>query len=81
MAPEVVELIRAGLALDPDERAVLGHALLKSLHDDGDDQDAVDAAWRDEIARRLRQAQDGTVELVDADEHYARLRAAIAARA
>ena len=81
MAPEVVELIRAGLALDPDERAVLGHTLLNSLHDDGEDQAAVDAAWRDEVARRLREVQDGTVELVDADEHHARLRAAIVAQA
>jgi putative addiction module component (TIGR02574 family) len=81
MAPEAAELIKAGLALDPDERAVVANRLLASLHHDhgGDDQVAVDAAWRDEITRRLDEFQDGSVTPVDADEHYAQLRARIAA--
>ncbi|QGN33944.1 addiction module protein [Microlunatus sp. Gsoil 973] len=81
MAPEAAELIKAGLALDPDERAVVANRLLASLHDDrgGEDQVAVDAAWRDEITRRLDEVLDGSVTPVDADEHYAQLRGRIAA--
>ncbi len=37
----------------------------------------VDAAWRAEASRRLAEVRAGAVELVDADEHYARLRASL----
>ncbi|WP_256837796.1 addiction module protein [Ornithinimicrobium faecis] len=39
----------------------------------------VEAAWRAEATRRLAEVRSGAVELVDADEHYARLRAALTA--
>lgn len=74
MTPDTETLIRDALALDADQRAVVANALLESLHDAGD-TDAVDAAWRVEAGRRLAEVRDGAVELTDADEHYARLRA------
>ncbi|GAA4832592.1 addiction module protein [Garicola koreensis] len=76
MAPDTTGLIRDGLALDADERAVVANALLESLHDAAD-TDEVDAAWRAEATRRLAEVRAGAVELVDADEHYARLRASL----
>ncbi|MFT4295964.1 MAG: addiction module protein [Micropruina sp.] len=76
MAPDTATLIRDALALDADQRAVVVNALLESLHEAGDAGD-VDAAWRAEAARRLAEARAGAVELVDADEHYARLRASL----
>lgn len=39
----------------------------------------VDATWRAEATRRLAEVREGAVELVDADEHYARLRASLTA--
>lgn len=77
MAPETATLIRDGLALDVDQRAVVANALLESLHDGGASE--VDAAWRAEATRRLAEVRLGSVELVDADEHYARLRASLTA--
>lgn len=78
MASDTAGVIRDALALDPDQRAVVANALLESLNDTGD-TDAVDAAWRAEVTRRLAEVRTGAVELVDADEHYARLRASITA--
>lgn len=77
MASDTAGVIRDALALDPDQRVVV-NALLESLNDTGD-TDAVDAAWRAEVTRRLAEVRTGAVELVDADEHYARLRASITA--
>ncbi len=76
MTPETASLIRDGLALDADQRAVVANALLESLHDTGDTSD-VDPAWRAEATRRLAEVRAGAVEPVDADEHYARLRASL----
>ncbi|GAB95289.1 hypothetical protein BJY21_003294 [Kineosphaera limosa] len=76
MAMDPATLIRDGLALDADQRAVVANLLLDSLHD-ASDTDEVDAAWRAEATRRLAEVRAGAVELVDADEHYARLRASI----
>lgn len=78
MTPDTATLIRDGLALDADQRAVVANALLESLHDAGD-TDEVDAAWRAEATRRLAEVREGAVELVDADEHYERLQASLSA--
>ena len=78
MAPETATLIRDALALDSDQRAVIANALLESLRDAGDGGEA-DAAWRAEAARRLAEVRAGAVEVVEADEHYARLRASLTA--
>lgn len=76
MAPNAAALLRDALALDADDRALVANALIESLHDT-DDAGSVDAVWRVEATRRLAEARDSSVELVDADEHYARLRASL----
>lgn len=75
MTPTPATVIRDALALDADQRAVVANALLESL--DSGDTGEVDAAWRAEAARRLAEVRAGAVGLVDADEHYARLRASL----
>ncbi len=79
MASDPATLIRDALALDADQRAVVANALLESLHD-ADHTGEVDAAWRAEATRRLAEVRVDAVELVDADEHYARVRAPLTAR-
>lgn len=77
MAPDVADVERALLALAPDDRAEVIHRGLLSLdRESGTDNDAaaLDAAWRDEVENRVDEILNGRVELVDADEHYARLR-------
>jgi putative addiction module component (TIGR02574 family) len=50
----------AALALDPDERELLGTALLCSL----EKEPGYDEAWAEEIRRRIEEIDSGTVELV-----------------
>ena len=78
MTPDTATLIRDALALDADQRAVVANALLESLHDAGDTSE-VDALWRAEATRRLAEVRAGAVKVVDADEHYDRLRASLTA--
>lgn len=81
MASDVAALIAAGLALDLDERAVLANSLLNSLHRDSDvGPGTVDAAWSEEISSRVDDILENRGQLIDADEHYARLRATLAPR-
>ena len=58
MAPHMMELIRAGFALDPS----LGHPA------------GVDAAWLEDVVRRLQEVRDGTTDFVNLEEHNAYLR-------
>jgi hypothetical protein len=53
MAPDTAALIRDGLALDADRRAVVANAVLESFHGAGEAGE-VDAAWqrRDQPGRR-----------------------------
>ncbi len=74
MTPNAATLIRDGLALDVDERAVVANALLESIEDASD----VDDAWRVEVSKRLQEMRSGAVEMIDADELFAELRAFVA---
>ena len=77
MTPNAATLIRDGLALDVDERAVVANALLESI-DDTDDASEVDDAWRVVVSRRLAEMRSGAVEMIDADELFAEMRASVA---
>ena len=76
MASDTASLIRDALALDAEQRAIVANALLESLHP-ADSPNQVDEAWRAEAARRLTDAQSNEAALVDADDHYAHLRASL----
>ncbi|WP_114908046.1 addiction module protein [Ornithinimicrobium murale] len=81
MAPEVAEVERALLALSPDERAAVIERGLLSLHDAADmDRANTDTAWLAEVDRRATEHTSGDAHLVDAGEHFAELRARLAAR-
>lgn len=58
------EVYRAGLELGLDERAVVAHRLLASLHTDaeGAPQPEADDAWLDEIGTRVDDILNGGVE-------------------
>jgi hypothetical protein len=58
------------LALPDDQRGELAALLLRSLEpDDGDELTASqwEAEWSAELARRIQEIRDGSVELVDGD--------------
>jgi putative addiction module component (TIGR02574 family) len=65
-------LLKAALALSPADRAVLVDYLLDSL--DGTSQEEIDSVWREEIERRIRAIDEGSVDLIPGEEVLAKLR-------
>jgi putative addiction module component (TIGR02574 family) len=65
MSPEVSELLKRALALSVDERAALANTLLDSLEET--DQ-AVQAAWDEEVARRMNDLRAGKALTVPWEE-------------
>ena len=66
------EIMRSALALPPGARAMLADHLLESLDDP--EQKEIDAAWAEEIERRIRAIDEGRVKLIPGDEVLAELR-------
>jgi putative addiction module component (TIGR02574 family) len=64
MKPESRDLLKEALELPPIERAALVDELLTSL--DKPDQ-AIDGAWRKEIAARLHAYRSGTAATISAE--------------
>jgi len=63
------------LRLPPDERARIAAEVIASL--DGEPESGVEAAWTDEIERRMAQVASGTAKLVDWVTVEAELKAAV----
>ncbi len=67
------------LRLPIEERQSLADELYDSITDEVVDP-AWEKVWSEEIARRVQDIVDGEVELVDAEDVHAQLRAELAAR-
>jgi putative addiction module component (TIGR02574 family) len=83
MSMDAAAVEKALLSLDPHDRAeVLRHGIRSLDADDRTalDQAEVDSAWRTELRRRIDDIESGKVELLDADEVHAQIRAELAAR-
>jgi len=63
MARDLKELIREAVELPESDRATLAGVMLESL--DPRPTPEVRAAWSREIERRVREIDDGTVDLLD----------------
>lgn len=66
MTQETHELLQKALALPEKERAELAGNLISSL--DATVDEDVDAAWQQEVVRRLHEVQSGKVETVSWEE-------------
>lgn len=75
MADLVTELIQRVRELAPEDRARLAEELLASL--EGRLEPEVEAAWDEELRKRIAEVESGTVKLVPADEVFARARRAL----
>jgi putative addiction module component (TIGR02574 family) len=73
MTQDATELLKRALALSEDERAELAGSLLESLDGAPDDPAAVEAAWNQEIARRIEDLDSGKVKTVPWEEVRQRL--------
>ena len=72
MSPDVSELLRKALALAPDARAELAQSLWESLGDEPGDH-GVEAAWEEEIKRRIEEIESGKVQMIPYEEVRRRL--------
>ncbi len=76
MTGSAEEVYKAGLELDLDERTIVAHRLLASLHPADDaPQGDIDAAWRGEIGARIDDILDGKVDLTSFEQTRAKARA------
>jgi putative addiction module component (TIGR02574 family) len=66
MTQEAAELLRKALALPVSDRADLAGSLIESLDDTQDE--AVEAAWDEEVARRMAESDSGAVKPVSLEE-------------
>lgn len=76
MTPKLAEYIAEGRSLSADERELAAVALQQIS---AEEQAEVNAAWRSELRRRIDDIESGKVELLDADEVHAQIRAKLAA--
>jgi len=76
MARSIDDLERELMALPEQERARVALDLIRSLDEDDEplSREEWDAAWREEIQRRVQDVHDGCVELVDANRAMAALK-------
>jgi putative addiction module component (TIGR02574 family) len=66
------EILRAALSLPPALREMLADHLLASL--DSPNQKKIEAAWAEEIERRIREIDEGKVETIDGEVVMQKLR-------
>ena len=73
MTHEATDLLKKALALPEEERAELAGSLLQSLDDTPEDPESVEAAWNEEIARRIADLDSGKVKTVPWEEVHQRI--------
>ncbi len=73
MNDHVLELAEMGKALAPEDRSRLVDMLLESLHEGSLGE--VQAAWDDEVERRLAAYDRGEVQSIDGEKVLAKARA------
>jgi putative addiction module component (TIGR02574 family) len=73
MTQDATELLQRALALSAEERAELASSLLESLDGPPEDPEAVEAAWNEEIARRIEDLDSGKGKTVSWEEVRQRL--------
>lgn len=71
MSRNVEDLLREASELPEPQRAELAGRLLESL--DGHPEEGVEAAWAEEVERRVRQLESGEVKTIPWEEVRAKL--------
>ena len=75
MTQEASELLKKALTVSTEERAQLVDSLLESLEERHEDSAAVEAAWNDEIARRIAELESGKAKTIPWEEVRQRISA------
>ena len=66
MSPETENVTKQALQLPREARALIAEKLLESL--DFEEPFEVSSKWKEEIARRCREIDEGTVELIAGED-------------
>jgi len=66
MNEEADELLKKALTLSPEDRATLAGSLLESLEEA--EEEGVEEAWNEEIARRVEELDSGKVKTIPWEE-------------
>jgi putative addiction module component (TIGR02574 family) len=74
LTPQVSEVLEKALALSTQDRGLIISRLIESL-DEGPAEEGVEAAWSDEIKRRVEEIQSGKVKMIPGEEVDRRLAA------
>lgn len=77
MTPKLAEYIAEGRSLSADEREIAA-LVLQQISDT--EQAEIDAAWDEDIDRRIDDIMSGKVELVDGEETQRMIRGMLAER-
>jgi len=77
MSPEVSNLLKMALSLPADERAALANTLFDSLEPV---DESVQAAWNQEVARRIKDLDEGKAVTVPWEELHHELLAMLNGR-
>ena len=75
MSANLDKIVSEALSLTPQARAFVAEKLIESL--DTEPEAELSPAWREEIRRRSEEIDRGLVELRDAEDVFARVRAAL----
>jgi putative addiction module component (TIGR02574 family) len=66
MSPELDELMKQAMSLPPEDREILANSLFESLDHPADE--GVEAAWQEEVARRMDDIESGKVKTVPSEQ-------------
>jgi putative addiction module component (TIGR02574 family) len=72
MSPAASDVLQAAMHLSADERSMIALQLTESLT--GFASPEIEAAWNEEVARRINEADHGGPPSIPAEEVFARLR-------
>jgi putative addiction module component (TIGR02574 family) len=72
MGQNAQRILSEAMELSLEERASIAEQLIQSL--DGPPDENVEAAWQKEVERRIKEIDNGEVELLDWEEVRAKLR-------
>ncbi len=75
MKTAIDTIIAEVLSLSPQARAFVAEKLIESL--DFEEEVILSSAWKEEVRKRCREIDEGTVELCDAEDVFARAYAAL----
>jgi len=76
MSTTAEQIVSQALSLSPHARAFVAERLIESL--DASPGDELSPAWRNEVQKRCREMDEGSVELREAADVFAKAYAALA---